>query len=47
MEDMSVLFLIFNRPDTTKLVFEAIQQAQPAKLYIAADGSRSNRTGEE
>jgi len=37
-----VLFVIFNRPETTKLVFEAIRKAQPAKLYIAADGPRKN-----
>lgn len=36
-----VLFLIFNRPDTTALVFEEIKAAKPKKLYIAADGPRS------
>ena len=41
-----VLFLVFNRPDVTKKVFEAIRQAQPAKLYIAADGPRADREGE-
>jgi len=41
-----VLFLIFNRPDTTRQVFEAIRAAKPPKLYIAADGPRSNRPGE-
>jgi hypothetical protein len=35
-----VLFIIFNRPDTTKLVFEAIRQARPPRLYVAADGPR-------
>jgi hypothetical protein len=39
----AVLFLIFNRPDTTQEVFERIQQAKPSKLYIAADGPRANR----
>jgi hypothetical protein len=37
-----VLFLVFNRPDTTKQVFEAIRKARPAKLYVAADGPREN-----
>ena len=37
-----VLFLIFNRPDTTRRVFEAIRTAQPQKLFIAADGPRLN-----
>lgn len=38
-----ILFLIFNRPDTTKQVFETIRQARPPRLYIAADGPRPNR----
>ena len=42
----AVLFLIFNRLDTTKQVFEAIRQAKPPRLYIAADGARSSREGE-
>jgi hypothetical protein len=37
-----VAFIIFNRPDTTKRVFEAIRQAKPPKLFIIADGPRSN-----
>jgi len=41
-----VLFLVFNRPDVTKKVFEAIRQARPAMLYIAADGPRLDRQGE-
>lgn len=43
---IAVLFLIFNRPDVTKEVFEAIRQAQPPRLYIAADGPRHHRIGE-
>jgi hypothetical protein len=42
----AVLFLIFNRPDTTRLVFEKIRQAKPPRLYISADGARSGKTGE-
>lgn len=42
----AVLFLVFNRLDTTKQVFEAIQQAKPPRLYIAADGARGDREGE-
>ncbi|MBO5724481.1 MAG: nucleotide-diphospho-sugar transferase [Lentisphaeria bacterium] len=42
-----VLFLIFNRPDTTFRVFEAIRQYQPAELFIAADGPRPERAGEK
>jgi hypothetical protein len=37
-----VLFLIFNRPDLTRRVFERIREAQPRQLFIAADGPRPN-----
>lgn len=42
----SVLFLVFNRPDVTAQVFEAIREAKPPRLYIAADGPRANKLGE-
>ena len=42
----AVLFLVFNRLDTTKQVFEEIRQARPPRLYIAADGARASREGE-
>lgn len=42
----AVLFLVFNRPTTTRRVFEAIRMARPSRLYIAADGPRPNRAGE-
>ena len=42
----AVLFLVFNRPDVTAQVFEAIRQAEPARLYVAADGPRANKPGE-
>lgn len=35
-----VVFLIFNRPDLTAIVFEAIAQAKPKKLLVVADGPR-------
>jgi hypothetical protein len=41
-----VLFLVFNRPETTQEVFEAIRKAKPRRLYIAADGPRADRAGE-
>lgn len=41
-----ILFLIFNRPDVTFQVFNAIRSARPARLYVAADGPRSERIGE-
>lgn len=42
----AVLFLVFNRPDTTALVFEAIRNVRPTRLYVAADGPRLDRKGE-
>ena len=42
----AVLFLVFNRLETTRQVFEAIRQAKPPRLYIAADGPRERREGE-
>jgi hypothetical protein len=41
-----VAFLIFNRPDTTQKVFDAIRQAKPEKLLVVADGPRADRPGE-
>ena len=42
----AVLFLVFNRPETTVQVFNTIRQAKPLRLYVAADGPRTRRTGE-
>ena len=42
-----VLFIAFNRTDTTQIVFDRIREVQPHKLYIAVDGPRSNKPGEE
>ncbi len=38
-----ILMLVFNRPDETQQVFNAIKQIKPAKLYVAADKPRENR----
>jgi hypothetical protein len=38
----AVLLVIFNRPETTQLVFEAIRKAKPPRLYVAADGPRQD-----
>ncbi|WP_044212784.1 hypothetical protein [Flammeovirga sp. OC4] len=42
-----ILFLIFNRPDTTSKVFSRIKEVKPKKLFIAADGPRNDKVGEE
>lgn len=47
MTKTPVLFTIFNRPETTKKVFETIRKYKPQELYIAADGPRANKSGEE
>ena len=41
-----ILFLIFNRPDTTRRVFNEIRRGKPTKLFVAADGPRKNKKGE-
>ena len=38
-----VLFLVFNRPESTAQVFAAIRAARPPRLYVAADGPRPER----
>jgi len=46
MIETPILFLVFNRPDVSKRVFEQIKLAKPRKLYIASDAARSNKEGE-
>lgn len=41
-----VAFLVFNRPDTTRMVFEEIRRARPPKLLVVADGPRADKAGE-
>lgn len=41
-----VLFIIFNRPDTAQQVFDEIRKAQPAQLFVAADGPRKDRSAD-
>lgn len=42
-----LLFLVFNRPAQTRQVFEAIRSARPERLYVAADGPRAHKSGED
>jgi hypothetical protein len=44
--ETAVLFLVFNRPEATAKVFEAIRRAKPQRLYVAVDGARANRADE-
>src|SRR4051794_37703129 len=41
-----VVFLIFNRPEQTRRVFNEIRKAQPSRLLVVADGPRADRFGE-
>lgn len=41
--DSAVLFITFNRPESTKIVFEAIKKYKPNKLYIYSDGPRKDQ----
>lgn len=46
MLETPIIFIIFNRPDTTRRVFETIRAARPLKLLVVADGPRADREGE-
>ena len=45
--DVPILFIVFNRPDTTAIVFEKIREIKPKKLFLAADGARPSKEGEK
>lgn len=42
-----VLFCVFNRPDLTRRVFDAIAQQRPRKLLLACDGPRQTKSQDE
>jgi len=44
--DTPTLLLIFNRPDLTQQVFEAIRSQRPTRLFVAADGPRPHLPAE-
>ncbi len=41
--DVPVYMIFFNRPDTLKMVFDAVKEARPSKLFLACDGAREGR----
>ena len=47
MFDTPVLYLIFNRPELTKITFTSICKMKPKKLFIAADGPRIGNIKDE
>lgn len=42
-----ILFIVFNRPDTTRRVFDEIRKIKPKQLFIAADAPRFEKIGEK
>jgi hypothetical protein len=47
MQTAPILFIVFNRPETTQTVFESIRKAKPKRLYVSADGPRTDKPGEK
>ena len=47
MYNVPILYIVFNRLDTVRKTFEAIKAIQPKDLYIASDGARKEKEGEE
>lgn len=45
--DKPILFIVFNRLDTTMRVFEQIKKVKPLRLYIASDGPRNEEEKEK
>jgi len=41
MYDIPILLIVFNRPSTTREMFDCIIELQPNKLYVSADGPRN------
>lgn len=42
-----VLIIAFNRPEIIRKTFAYVRAARPSKLYIAVDGPRTEKDGEE
>jgi hypothetical protein len=42
-----VLFIVFNRPDLTRRVFDRIREARPTKLLVSSDGPRLTSPGDQ
>lgn len=38
-----ILFIVFNRPDVTQIVFNILKELKPKYLYVSADGPRKNK----
>jgi hypothetical protein len=44
--EVPILFLLFNRPDSGRIVFRRIREIQPKRLYVAVDGPRANNSAD-
>ena len=44
--DTPLLYIVFNRPELVEKSFERIQDYAPKKLYVAADGPRATKSGD-
>lgn len=45
--DTPVALCVFNRPDTTRRVFDRVAEAEPPELYVVSDGPRPNVPDDE
>lgn len=45
--DVPVVMIVFNRPDTTRRVFEQVRMVKPSKIYVVSDAPREYRNGEK
>lgn len=45
--NVPLLFMVFNRPEKTKKVWEQIRKAKPLKIYISSDAPRSHYPEDE
>ena len=46
MLDVTVAFVVFNRPESTRLSFQSIRAAQPKRLFLISDAAREHVEGE-
>lgn len=44
--EVPVVLIIFNRPEETRRLIDALRENRPTKLFVIADGPRPNRSGE-
>lgn len=42
-----VLLLVFNRPDLTRKLIESLEDVQPERIFVVADGPRANNDTDE